>query len=108
MILREFLSWEIHDTSDLHEINSISFNMYDALYETYYRDEPTDIYLVQTWSQTKAAGVKLPEVHSARKTITVNMPIEKQKLQIQEKQVDNNRPKLGRGWAGMQHKHPHL
>ena len=25
-------------------------------------------------------------------------------LQIQEKQVDNNRPKLGRGRAGMQHK----
>ena len=34
------------------------------------------------------------------------MPIEKQKPQIQEKQVDNNRPKLGRGRAGMQCKHP--
>ena len=57
-------------------------------------------------SQTKAAGVKLPEVHGARKTIIINMPIEKQKPQIQEKQVDNNRPKLGRGRAGMQCKHP--
>ena len=34
------------------------------------------------------------------------MPIEKQKLQIQEKQVDKNRSKLGRGRAGLQHKHP--
>ena len=34
------------------------------------------------------------------------MPIEKQKPQIQEKQVNNNRPKLGRGRAGMQCKHP--
>ena len=34
------------------------------------------------------------------------MPIEKQKPQIQEKQVDKYRPKLGRCRAGMQHKHP--
>ena len=34
------------------------------------------------------------------------MPIEKQNPQIQEKQVDNNRPRLGRGRAGMQHKYP--
>ena len=40
-----------------------------------------------------------------RKGVT-NAPIEKQKPQIQEKQVDKNRPKLGRGRAGMQHKHP--
>ena len=34
------------------------------------------------------------------------MPTEKQKPQIQEKQVNNNRPKLGRGRAGMQCKQP--
>ena len=49
----------------------------------------------------KATGVSLSEVHGARKTITVNTPIEKQKPQVQEKQVDKNRPKLGRGRAGM-------
>ena len=49
----------------------------------------------------KAAGVKLVEVHGTRKTITVNMPIEKQIPQIQEKRVDKNRPMLGRGRAGM-------
>ena len=54
----------------------------------------------------RAAGVNLPEVHGARKTIVTNMSLEKQKPQIQEKQVDKNRPKLGRGRAGMQHKHP--
>ena len=54
----------------------------------------------------KATGVKLPEVHGTKKAISVTMPIEKQKPQIQEKQVDKNRPKLGRGRAGMQHKHP--
>ena len=34
------------------------------------------------------------------------MPIEKQKPEIQEKQVDKNRLKLEIGRAGMQHKHP--
>ena len=78
--------------------------MYNTLYENYYRDDPIDRYLVQMQPQTKAAGVKLPEVHGTRKTISTHSPIEKQKPQIQERQVDNNRLKLGRGRAGMQHK----
>ena len=45
----------------------------------------------------RATGVNLPVVHGARKTLVTNMPIEKQKPQIQEKQVDKNRPKFGRG-----------
>ena len=40
----------------------------------------------------------------AQKIILTHSPIGKQKPQIQERQVDNNRPKLGRGRAGMQHK----
>ena len=79
MIFSDFLSRQMHDTSNLHKIIPISFNMYNALYETYYRVDPTDRYLVQMQSQTKAAGVKLPEVHGARKTIIVSMPIEKKK-----------------------------
>ena len=55
-------------------------------------------------SQTKAAGVKLLEVHGLGKNISTHAPIGKQEYQIQERQVDNNRPKLGRGRAGMQHK----
>ena len=106
MILSDFLSRQMHDTSNMHEIIPISFNMYNALYETYYRIETAVKYLVQTWSQIRAAGVNLPEVHGTRKMIVTNMPIEKQKPQIQEKQVDKNRPKLGRGRAGMWCKHP--
>ena len=85
MILSDFLSRQMHDTSNPHEIIPISYIMYNALYKIYYRVDPTDRYLVQTQSQTKAAGVKLLEVHGARKTITVHMPIEKQKPQIQER-----------------------
>ena len=104
MILSDFLSRQTHDTSNPHKIIPISFNMYKALYETYYRNDSTGRYLVQTQSHTKVAGVKLLEVHGARKTIETHSPIEKLKPQIQEKQLDNNRPKLGRGRAGMQHK----
>ena len=42
MILSDFLSRQKHDDSDPHEIIPISFNMYNTLYETYYRIEPQD------------------------------------------------------------------
>ena len=42
MILSDFVSRQKHDDSDPHEIILISFNMYNALYETYYRIEPQD------------------------------------------------------------------
>ena len=60
-------------------------NMYKALQENYYKNDLIDRYLVQMQSQMKAAGVKLPEVHGARKSILIHCPIEKQKPQIQEK-----------------------
>ena len=101
MILSDFLFSQMHDTSNPDEVIPISFNMYNTLCETYYRIEPTDKYLVQMQSQMRAAGVNLLEVHGAKKTIVTNMPIEKQNPQIQEKQVDKNRPKLGRSRAGM-------
>ena len=42
MILSDFASRQKHDDSDPHEIIPISFNMYDDLYETYYRVELKD------------------------------------------------------------------
>ena len=47
MILSDFLSRQMHDTSNLHEIIPISFNMFNTLCETYYRVELTNRYLVQ-------------------------------------------------------------
>ena len=85
MILSDFLSRQMHDTSYQHEIIPISFNMYNTLYETYYRIEITNKYLVQTRSQMKATGLILPEAHGTRKTLVTSMPLEKQKPQVQEK-----------------------
>ena len=42
MILSYFLSRQKHNNTDPHEIIPISFNMYNALYKTYYRVEPKD------------------------------------------------------------------
>ena len=42
MILSDFLSRQKYDNSDPHRIIPISFNMYNALYEIYYRIEPQD------------------------------------------------------------------
>ena len=42
MILSDFLSRQMHDNSNPHEIIAISFNMYNTLYETYYRIEMKD------------------------------------------------------------------
>ena len=48
----------------------------------------------------------LPEVHGAKKTLDPRVLPEKQKPQIQAKQVVKIRPKLGRGRAGIKHKKP--
>ena len=100
MILSDFLSRQMHDNSKPHWIIPISFNMYSVLYETYYRIEMKDQYLVQTWSQTKVAWIIFPEVHGANKALIIESP----KPQISAKQVDRSRPKLGWGRAGIKHK----
>ena len=89
-----------------HEIIPILFNMYNTLYQNYYSIEIEDQYLVQMWSQTKATGITLPEVHSAKKMLDTNVLPEKQKPQLHREQVDKNRPRLGRGRAGIKCKKP--
>ena len=55
MILSEFLSRQITDDSNLHEIIPISFNMKEVLQENYH-NIVSDTYMVQTRSQTRAQG----------------------------------------------------
>ena len=82
--------------------------MYSILYKNYYSIEIEDRYLVQTRSQTKVAGMMLPEVHGTKKMLDMNVPSEKQKPQIHGVQVDKNRPMLGRGRAEIKCKNPNL
>ena len=85
MVLSDFLSRQKTDTSNPHEIISISFNLRQVLHEIYYRlrelTEPTntrtDKFLVQTRSQVKSSGVKLPKVHGMEKSLVLHLKPEK-------------------------------
>ena len=74
IVLSDFLSSQ-NDDSDPHEIIPISYNMYKVLQEKYYK---IDSYLVQTRSQARSGGIKLPEVQGMRKNLNSNIKLEKQ------------------------------
>ena len=74
MILSDFLSRQEIDKSDPHEIIPISFDMKTILNDRYYKvEEEKGKYLVQTRSQTKDSGIKVPEVHGTKKGIDPNL-----------------------------------
>ena len=62
MILSDFLSRQKHDDSNPHEIIHISFNMHSILHDKYYNIGNSEKYLIQTQSQAKISGMKLPQV----------------------------------------------
>ena len=69
MILSDFLSRQRIDRSNPHEIIPISFDMKAGLKDKYYNVGKETKYLVQTCSQIKDRGIKLPEVHRAEKGV---------------------------------------
>ena len=73
MILSDFLSRQGTDKNDPHEIIPISFDMKAILNDKYYNVEEESKYLVQTCSQTKDSGIKIPEVHGAKKGVDPNL-----------------------------------
>ena len=74
MILSDFLSRQEIDKSDPHEIIPISFDMKAILNEKCYKlKEENSKYLVQTCSQAKDRGIKLPEVHGSKKGLDPNL-----------------------------------
>ena len=81
MVLSDYLSRQKTDDSNPHEIIPISFNLRRVLNDNYYRisdltgctDTETDQYLVQTRSQAKSSGIKVPEVHGVEKGLIPHM-----------------------------------
>ena len=75
MVLSDFLSRQKTDDSNPHEIIPISFSLKKALHDNYYKLDNlaentkivTDKYMVQTRSQAKSTGIKVPEVHGIDK-----------------------------------------
>ena len=66
-------------TSNPHEIIPISFDMQAILRDRYYNvgQEKESRYLIQTWSQAKTSGIKLPEVHGVNKNVDPGVKPEK-------------------------------
>ena len=64
MILSDFLSRQLGDDDDLHQIIPISFNIKEILKENY-QNIVKDTYMVQTRSQTKAK-LQMPLLHKAQ------------------------------------------
>ena len=80
MILSDFLSRQNHDNSNPHEIIPISFDMHNLLHKRCYNIGKTEKYLVQTWSQKKSSGIKLPKVHGVSKNLDPDIQPEKQSI----------------------------
>ena len=77
MILSDFLSRQGIDKSNPCEIIPISFDMKAILNDKYYYvEEEESKYLVQTCSKTKSSGIKIPEVHGAKKGVDPNLRLE--------------------------------
>ena len=72
MVLSDFLSRQLGDDSDLHQIIPISFNIKKLVKENY-QNVVKDTYMVQTRSQTKAKAANTPTVQSTTgKPVTQN------------------------------------
>ena len=99
MVLSDFLSRQNNGDSNPHEIIPISFNMHKVLHENYYNIEN---YLVQTRSQARSSGIKLPEVHGMGKNLDPNIKPEKQHADPIKGSVV--KPCIGQGRAGLKRK----
>ena len=100
MILGDFLSQQMNDNSNPHKIIPISFNKCQILDDNYYSEK----YLIQTRSQAKSSGIKLPEVHGMGKNLDPNLKPEKQ--HAISKQGSMERPCIGQGRAGIRRERP--
>ena len=98
-MLSAFLSRQKNDNSNLHEIIPISFNTYKILNKNYFNIEK---YLIQTRSQAKSSGIKLPEVHGMGKNLNPNIKPEKQHANSKQGSVE--RPHTGQGRSGLRRK----
>ena len=105
MILSDFLSQQKNEDSDPSEIIPISSNAYRILEENRKIDvcKNEEKFLIQTCSQAKTSGTKLPEVHGVRKELNPNLRPEKQ--HAMPKKGMTERPHIGQGRAGLRRKH---
>ena len=85
IVLSDFLSRQKRDDSNPHEIIPILFTLRSQEGNHFYRinnkmNQPkTNKYLIQTRSQTKFGGIKVPEVHGTNKGLNPHVKLGKQR-----------------------------
>ena len=85
MVLNDFLSRQKTDDSNPHEIIPMLFTLKSQTGNHFYQinneiNQPrNDRYLVQTRSQVKSSGIKLPEIHGANKGLDPHVQPGKQR-----------------------------
>ena len=119
MVLSDFLSRQKMDDSNPHELIPILFTLRSQVDNHFYQinngtDQPqTNEYLVQTRSQAKSSGIKIPEIYGANKGLDPHVKPGKQRplpsLPIHS--VDKGprthpipKPKIGQGRARLRRK----
>ena len=76
--------------------------MQGVLQNKYYNIRNLEKYLVQTWSQVKSSGIKLPDIHGVGKSLDLNVQPEKQvkkPMITRLKDISQIKPRLGQGKA---------
>ena len=119
MVLSDFLSRQKMDDSNPHELIPILFTLRSQVDNHFYRinsgtDKPkTDEYLVQTRSQAKSSGIKIPEIHGTNKGLDPHVKPGKQRPlpSIPTHNVDKGlpthpipKPRIGQGRARLRRK----
>ena len=86
MVLSDFLFRQKTDDSNPHEIIPISFTLKSPVGDQFYQinnetSQPeTNKYLIQTRSQAKSSGIKLPEIHGMNKGLNPHVKPGRQRL----------------------------
>ena len=113
MVLRDFLSRQKSDNSNPDKLIPVSFSLRDQVGDYFYHIDneinlPSDNkYLVQTRSQVRSSGIKLPEIHGVNKGLDPHVQPGKQKsfpIQTINKGMPTHpilKPRIGQGRAGL-------
>ena len=116
MVLSDFLSRQKTDDRNPHELIPISFSLRDQVSDYFYHIDNEinlprkDKYLVQTRSQVRSSGIRLPEIHGASKGLDPHIQPGKQKsfpIQTINKGTPTHpipKPRIGQGRAGLRKK----
>ena len=116
MVLSNFLSRQKTDDSNPHELIPISFSLTSQVNNYFYHIDNginlprCDKYLVQTRSQVKFSGIRLPEIHDANKGLDPHAQPGKQNplpIQTVNREPPTHpipKPRIGQGRAGLRRK----